>query len=273
MPAEGLSSQWLALRDRASILASLIGVTAVSWLYLLHLAGQGMGQMAGMDASMPDMPDMVAGAMSSMPMPWTPVDFALMFAMWWVMMVGMMLPSASPMILTFATVSRRKRERAQPYIPAFVFTAGYLLVWGGFSLAATLAQWGLERAALMLPTMTTGSAVVGGIFCMAAGIYQWTPLKQACLAKCRSPLDFVVNRWRDGWAGALRMGAEHGAYCLGCCAVLMLLLFVGGVMNLLWVAAVAAFVFVEKLFPAGEWIARGGGVLMIAFGGYLLASA
>jgi predicted metal-binding membrane protein len=273
MTAGNSSSLRLAPLDRAAILAALIGITAISWLYLLRLAGQGMGGMAGMDASMPDMPDMVAGAMSPMPMPWTPVDFALMFAMWWVMMVGMMLPGATPMVLTFATVNRRKRERGQPFLPTFVFTAGYLLVWGAFSLAATLAQWGLEQAALLLPTMKTGSAILGGILYIAAGLYQWTPLKQACLANCRSPLDFVLNRWHDGWTGALRMGAEHGTFCLGCCAVLMALLFVGGVMNLLWVAAIAAFVFVEKLFPAGPWIARAGGALMIAFGGYLLATA
>ncbi len=273
MTAANSSSLGLAPRDRAVIVTALIGVTAVSWLYLLHLARQGMGGTAGMDMSMPDMPDMVAGAMSPMTMPWTPVDFALMFAMWWVMMVGMMLPSATPMVLTFAAVNRRKRERGQPFLPTFVFTAGYLLVWGAFSLAATLAQWGLEQAALMLPTMKTGSSILGGILYVAAGLYQWTPLKQACLANCRSPLDFVINRWHDGWTGALRMGAEHGAFCLGCCAVIMALLFVGGVMNLLWVAAIAAFVFVEKLFPAGAWIARTSGVLMIAFGGYLLATA
>lgn len=263
----------LALRDRVAILAALIGITALSWLYLFRLAGQGMGGMAGMDASMPDMPDMVAGAMSPMPMPWTSVDFALMFAMWWVMMVGMMLPSAAPMIVTFATVNRRKHERGQPYLPTFVFTAGYLLVWGAFSLAATFAQWGVEQAALMLPTMKTGSAILGGMLFLAAGIYQWTPLKHACLTTCRSPLDFVLNRWHDDWTGALLMGAEHGAFCLGCCVVLMALMCVGGMMNLLWMTAIAAFVFVEKLFPAGPWIARGSGVLMIAFGGYLLASA
>jgi predicted metal-binding membrane protein len=185
----------------------------------------------------------------------------------------MMLPSATPLILTFATVNRRKRERAEPYIPAFAFTAGYLLAWGAFSLAATLAQWGLERAALMLPSMKAGSALVGGAFFLAAGAYQWSPLKLACLRNCRSPLDFVINRWRDGWTGALRMGAEQGAYCVGCCAVLMLLMFVGGLMNLLWAAALAAFVFAEKLLPAGEWIARAGGVLLAAFGIHLMASA
>jgi predicted metal-binding membrane protein len=222
---------------------------------------------------MPGMPDMVAGAMSPLPAAWSATDFVLMFAMWWVMMVGMMLPGATPLILTFATVNRRKRERGQPFLPTFAFTAGYLLVWGGFSLAATLAQWELERTALLLPSMKTGSAILGGALFVAAGIYQWTPLKHACLANCRSPLDFVINRWHDGWTGALRMGGEHGAYCLGCCAVLMALMFVGGAMNLLWAAAIAALVFVEKLSPGGEWIARASGVLMIGFGGYLLLSA
>jgi len=228
---------------------------------------QAMGGAAGAQGSMPGM------AMGAMPRPWTAADFALMFAMWCVMMAGMMLPSATPMILTFATVNRRKRERAQPFLPPFVFAAGYLLLWGGFSAAATLAQWALERADLMLTTMATASAFAGGIIWLAAGAYQWTSLKRACLANCRSPLDFVINRWHDGWMGALRMGAEHGAYCLGCCWALMLLLFAGGVMNLLWVAAIAAFVFLEKLLPGGEWLARASGGLMIAVGGYLLLAA
>jgi len=214
-----------------------------------------------------------AGAMGPMPAPWTASHFALMFVMWCAMMAGMMLPSATPLILTFATVNRRKRERAEPYIPAFAFTAGYLLAWAAFSLAATLAQWGLEGAALMLASMKTGSAVVGGAFFLAAGAYQWSPLKLACLHNCRSPFDFVINQWRDGWTGALRMGAGQGAYCVGCCAVLMLLMFVGGLMNLLWAAALAAFVFAEKLLPAGAWIARAGGALMAAFGIHLMASA
>lgn len=272
VPAEGPAPARLASRDRALIVAALLGVSAVAWLYLAHLARQ-MADMAGMDPAMPDMPDMVAGAMSPLPAAWSATDFVLTFAMWWVMMVGMMLPGATPLILTFATVNRRKRERGQPFLPPFAFTAGYLLVWGGFSLAATLAQWELERTALLLPSMKTGSAILGGALFVAAGIYQWTPLKHACLANCRSPLDFVINRWHDGWTGALRMGGEHGAYCLGCCAVLMTLMFVGGAMNLLWAAAIAALVFVEKLSPGGEWIARASGVLMIGFGGYLLLSA
>ncbi len=253
----------LPRRERLAILAALAGVSAIAWLYLYLL-----------DRQMADMPSMAGAAMAAQPAPWTATDFVLMFVMWWVMMVGMMLPSAAPMLLTFATVNRKKRARGQPYVPTAVFALGYLAAWGGYSLAATAAQWGLEQAALLTPMMRTASPILGALLFAAAGIYQFTPLKYACLAHCRSPFDFILNRWRDGARGALRMGAGHGLYCLGCCWVLMALLFVGGVMNLLWVAAIAALVFAEKLLPAGKWAARGiaraGGALMLAFGGYLL---
>lgn len=238
----------LPRRERAIILAALAGVSALSWLYLVHLA-------RGMDG----MQDMAGMSMSA----------ALTFLMWWVMMVGMMLPSALPMTLTFATVNRRRRERGSPYVPTAVFVAGYLFAWGAFSVAATSAQRALEGASLLTPMMRTASPLLGGLLFVAAGVYQLTPLKHACLRRCRSPLAFVLERWRDGATGALRMGAEHGAYCLGCCALLMTLLFVGGIMNLLWVAAIAAFVLLEKLLPAGESVARAAGALSIAFGAWL----
>jgi predicted metal-binding membrane protein len=240
----------LPRRERAVILAALAGVTALAWLYLVHLA-------RGMDG----MQDMAGMSMSA----------ALMFLMWWVMMIGMMLPSTLPMTLTFATVNRRRRERGADYVPTAVFVAGYLAAWGAFSLAATAAQWALERAALMTPMGRTPSGLLGGLLFVAAGVYQLTPLKHACLRRCRSPLSFVLEHWRDGTAGALRMGAEHGAYCLGCCALLMALLFVGGVMNLLWAAAIAAFVLLEKLLPAGHAVARAAGALAIGFGAWMIA--
>ena len=248
----------LMLRQRVVIAAALGGLTALCWLYLFVAAAdmRAMGDMA-------------------MPMPMEPkgaVDLVLLLAMWWIMMIGMMLPGAAPMILTFATVNRHRRARAQPYAPTALFAAGYLLAWGGFSVAATLAQWGLERLALLSPMdMTTTSARLGGLLFLAAGLYQLTPLKQACLLVCRSPFDFVVNHWRDGAVGALRMGLSHGLYCLGCCWILMALLFVGGVMNLLWVAVLAAVVLIEKLFPLGVWMARIGGVLLVGYGIRLLA--
>ena len=248
----------LMLRQRVVIAAALAGLTALCWLYLFVAAAdmRAMGDMA-------------------MPMPMEPkgaVDLVLLLLMWWVMMAGMMLPGAAPMILTFATVNRRRRARGQPYAPTALFAAGYLLAWGGFSVAATLGQWGLERLALLSPMdMTTTSARLGGLLFLAAGLYQLTPLKQACLGVCRSPFDFVVNHWRDGAVGALRMGLNHGLYCLGCCWILMALLFAGGVMNLLWVVGLAAVVLVEKLFPLGVWMARIGGVLLAAYGVGLLA--
>ena len=246
----------LPRRERAVTAAALAGVTALSWLYL-----------AGM-AHMADMPGM---SMAPLLEPWTPRHAALMFAMWWVMMAGMMLPSAAPMTLTFATVNGRRRERGSPYVPTALFVSGYLVAWGAFSLAATAAQWALEGSALMTPTMRTSSPLVGAALFVAAGVYQLTPLKHACLRRCRSPLDFVLHHWRDGAGGALRMGAEHGAYCLGCCAFLMMLLFVGGIMNLLWVAAIAVFVLLEKVMPAGETVARAAGALAIGFGAWMAA--
>ena len=249
-------------RERATILAALAGVAAISWLYLWlgarDMAMTGDGAMAGM-------------AMSMTPRPWSVAETGLMFVMWWVMMVGMMLPSATPMILTFATVNRNKRARGRPFVPTAIFAAGYLMAWGGFSLAVAALQSGLGRAALMSPTMQTTSAPLAAALILAAGVYQLTPVKSACLAKCRSPVDFVLNNWRDGRAGALGMGLRHGLYCLGCCWVLMLLLFVGGAMNLLWAAAITMFVFAEKLVPGGQWVARISGVLMLAIGIHLLA--
>jgi predicted metal-binding membrane protein len=245
----------LLRRDRAIVVFALAGVTAIAWLYLL-VARQDMDMAMG---EMPDMPDM------AMPFaaPWV-------FAMWWVMMLGMMLPSAAPMILTFSALQQRQRQRADRHVPTVLFVAGYLLVWGLFSVAATAAQWALQRYALLSPELAAASSALGGALFILAGVYQFTPLKHACLDHCRSPFAFVLNHWRDGSVGALRMGADHGLYCLGCCWFLMALLFAVGAMNLLWAAAIAVFVFAEKLLPYGMWIGRIGGAAMIAFGGWLL---
>jgi len=248
----------LLRRQRAVILAALAAIAALAWLYLFLAAADMTAAMAGMDRTM------------VMP-PRGSTELLLLFAMWWVMMVGMMLPSVAPVILTFATVNRNRAARGEPYVPSALFTAGYLLAWVGFSLAATLAQEALERANLISPMdMTTNSRLLGGLLFLAAGLYQFAPVKLACLRFCRSPLDFVVNHWRDGPGGAVRMGLTHGLYCLGCCWVLMLLLFVGGVMNLLWVAFLGVVVLVEKL-SAGPWMGRIGGALMMIYGAWLLA--
>ena len=244
----------LLLRQRVVIAAALGAIAALAWLHLYLAAADMRVAMAGMDRTMIMPPKGAA-------------DLLLLLAMWLVMMTGMMLPSAAPMILAFAKVNQNRRARDQPYVPTALFTAGYLLVWGAFSVAATLAQWALERAALLSAMdMTTDSLLLGGLLFVAAGLYQVSPVKQACLRLCWSPLDFVANHWRDGSGGALRMGMTHGLYCLGCCWVLMLLLFVGGVMNLLWVAGLSAIVLVEKLLPPGPWFSRISGALLAAYG-------
>ena len=249
----------LLQRQRLVIVAALAGIATLAWVYLLVAAADMTAAMAGMDRTMA-MPSKSAA------------ELGLLFAMWWVMMIGMVLPGVTPMILTFATVNRQRRARHQPYVPAALFTAGYLLAWGGFSVAATLAQWALERGALLSAMdMTINSRWLGGLLFVAAGLYQFTPVKLSCLQFCRSPLDFVMNHWRDGPDGALRMGMTHGLHCLGCCWVLMLLLFAVGVMNLVLVAGLAIVVLLEKLLP-GPWAGRIGGALLTAYGAWLLAS-
>lgn len=211
----------------------------------------------------------MAGMPSDMVMPfrpWSALDFALMFAMWAVMMVAMMLPSAAPAILVFAAFTRRQREQGHVMAPAGAFIAGYLIAWTVFSLGATLVQWRLEALALVSPMMIATSPVLAGGLLIAAGLYQWTPLKRACLSRCRSPLDFVARHFRPGVGGALLMGVEHGILCVGCCWVLMGLLFFAGVMNLIWVALISIFVLLEKVAPFGPRGGRLTGIPLIAAG-------
>ena len=253
--------EWTLRRDRAVVGAGIALVVALAWLYLLLGAGMDMGALR----------EAAERAMGGgQPLAWTIGYAAIVFVMWAVMMLAMMLPSAAPMILLYGTVSRRQREQGYASVGTGVFAAGYVVAWTGFSLAATALQWGLERLSLLSPMMASTSDVLGGVILVAAGLYQMTPLKHACLRHCRSPLSFLVHRWRSGPAGAFRMGLEHGLFCLGCCWVLMGLLFVGGVMNLLWIAGIAVFVLMEKVAPAGSLIARASGPLLVAAGGAVL---
>jgi predicted metal-binding membrane protein len=172
------------------------------------------------------------------------------------------------MILLFSKVQRKRREERSPHVPTAIFVAGYLAVWSLFSAGATLAQGGLQAAMLLSESTSLASPVVGGLVLMAAGAFQWTPLKDACLTRCASPLGFIMTQWREGPAGALRMGLSHGLYCLGCCALLMAILFVTGVMNLAWVAGVASFVLLEKALPGRRWPSRLGGALLLLWGAW-----
>jgi predicted metal-binding membrane protein len=255
----------LLKRDRVIVVAGLTVVVGLSWGYLL--LGAGMDMTALQMTAMPT--GMEPGQAAS---PWTPAYGLLMLATWWVMMIAMMVPSAAPMILLFATVNRRQREAGGTFVPTGIFLCGYLLAWGGFSLVAVALQWGLERATLLSTMMASTSALFGAALLLAAGIYQLTPLKQACLRHCRSPLHFVTHGWRRGRRGALRMGLKHGAFCLGCCWFLMGLLFYGGVMNLYWIAGLAVLVLVEKTVPAGHWLGVAIGVGLILWGGTVLVT-
>jgi predicted metal-binding membrane protein len=245
-------------RDRAIVLTGLAVVTAIAWAYLVYLVRE-MGTMDMAHAmSMPQMHS------------WGAVELLLLFAMWAVMMVAMMVPSVTPLILLFARANREK-GRSRVVGSAGILLFGYLLVWWSFSVLATLVQWRLHSAALLSPMMMSTSSVLGSLLLVAAGVFQFTPLKQACLVHCRSPLSFLMSEWRDGRWGTLVMGLKHGTYCVGCCWMLMALLFVAGVMNLLWIAAIAVFVLVEKAAPRGNLIGRVAGAALIAAGIALIA--
>jgi predicted metal-binding membrane protein len=226
-----------------------------------------------MDMKMPMNMDM--GMEMAMPQmqTWRTLDLFLSFTMWAVMMVAMMVPTTAPMLLLFATTNRKRREQRRPFVSTGVFLSGYLVVWTGFAVFAALSQWLLHNKALMSATMASTSAALGGVLLLAAGIFQWTPLKNTCLSHCRSPLDFVISHWREGKLGAFVMGCRHGIYCLGCCWVLMSILFVTGVMNLFWVALIAGFVLLEKIAPrtTGAWVSRFAGLLLVGWGAWMLA--
>jgi len=237
----------LGLRgERLAVAASLAGVVALAWLYLWrHAAAMPAQHMAAP---------------------------ALTFLMWAVMMAGMMLPSAAPTLLLYGAMARKHAEQGSALPGTWLLGAGYLLAWTAFSLAATSVQSALQHAELLNPMMASASQALNGAMIVAAGAYQLTPLKSICLSKCRHPVQFFMMHWRPGAAGALRMGMRHGVYCVGCCWVLMLLLFVAGVMNLAAVALIAAFVLLEKLLPAGPVASRFAGIALIVLGLAILAS-
>lgn len=233
-------------RDRWVIGAGIAGISGLAWLYTLYLAN-----------------DMEMGMMLSAEQAWTGGTLLLLFGMWIVMMLAMMAPSATPMIITFATIQRNQSPQRSPLVASTIFFVGYLLVWTGFSAVAVLAQWGShDLAFLARPDLG------GALLLIVAGVFQWTPLKQACLSHCRTPLYFLMTNWREGWDGALGMGLKHGVYCLGCCAWLMTILLVVGAMNLLWMALLATLVLVEKVTPRGVALSRLAGLVLIAVGAW-----
>jgi len=233
-------------------MAALLAIAALALGYTYWLA-------TGFDMSAMMSPTFVA---------WSPGYFAFMLIMWIVMMIGMMTPSVAPTVLLYAEFARRSSSPQTRFPSAGWFVGGYLLAWSGFALLATLLQWLLEWRALITPMMAGTSRALGGALLVAAGIYQWLPVKQACLANCRGPLSFIQRQGgfpRDA-RGALRLGWNHGLYCIGCCWVVMLLLFAFGVMNLYWIAGLMGFVLLEKLLPHPGLVSRGAGVIAGAAG-------
>jgi predicted metal-binding membrane protein len=273
-------------RDRAIVLAALVAIAAIAWAYVLWLArdmsistllvpvGQGRA-MPGMDMKGIDMSAMPSMDMAPIFTAWGPIDFALMFTMWSVMMVGMMTPSVAPMVLLYAGVGRKARASGGVFASSAWFFLGYLLVWIGFSIAATGTQWILTSVALLSPMMTTTSTALSGVVLLVAGLYQWTSWKDVCLRQCQAPIAFLSKNggFRSDPYGAAGVGVKHGLYCLGCCWALMGLLFVGGIMNLFWIAGIAILVLSEKVMPLGRVIPRIAGAIMGLAGIWLITEA
>jgi predicted metal-binding membrane protein len=245
-------------RDRWVVIGALLSVTVLALGYTYWLG-------TGFDMS---------AMMSPHFIPWSATHFAFMFAMWLVMMVGMMVPSVAPMVLLYVAVGRNSVGKGPPFAPAGAFVAGYLLSWGAFSAAATVLQWWLESRALITPMMAGMSGPLAGAVLVAAGIYQWLPMKQTCLSQCRSPMSFVQRHggFQASVRGSVRLGALHGWYCIGCCWVLMALLFAFGVMNFLWIAGLMIFVLIEKIVPFAGVVSRVAGLVAIVAGIALMGS-
>ena len=270
-------------RDRLVVVIALVAVIVLSWVYVLAGAGMGMSafemtrmtQPVGViDSTQPSVQGMSMGGTAvggtMVTGAWTVGYAVVIFFMWWVMMFGMMLPSAAPLLLLFARMMRKEKNKGAPYVPTGVFALGYVIMWAAFSAIATGAQWGLEASGLLSGIMVGTSAVLGAGLLIAAGVWQLTPWKNACLRHCRSPIGFLSAHWRPGRTGAFKMGLVHGAFCLGCCWFLMALLFYGGVMNLYWIIGLALYILIEKLLPAGARIGQLTGVILIAWGATLL---
>lgn len=246
--------------DRVAVAAGLAFAVLAAWSYLFYQAWA-MEHMDVVEMAMPSLG------------PWGIPDLALVFTMWSIMMLGMMAPAVSPVVLLFTRIQEDRRSQGQPFVKSWIFLLGYLVVWTVFSLLATAAQWALHAVAQLSPMMDRASPLAGGVILMVAGVYQWTPAKHACLARCRSPLAFLLAEWREGGRGALLMGLRHGLVCTGCCWALMLVLFAVGVMNLYWVAALALFVLMEKTVPGGPLLAKGAGLLLVTWGTWMVVAA
>jgi predicted metal-binding membrane protein len=272
--SEAPTFERLLRRERTITLLGLAALCTLAWLYIVK--GAGLGMSASQMTTLALFPHrQAAAAMSGMDTfvtatHWGVTAWSLTIAMWWLMMVAMMIPSAAPTILLYARVSRHALARGQSqgrFAQIGMFAAGYLLVWLAFSVAAAWLHWSLQHAGLISAMMMgTQSRWLSGAVLIASGLYQFSPLKNICLAHCRAPAAFLSRYWRPNAGGALRLGVLHGAYCVGCCWALMTLLFVGGVMNLVWIAALAVLVLAEKVIFRGQWVGRCVGTVLVIWG-------
>jgi predicted metal-binding membrane protein len=237
--------------ERVALTVVLLALPLVAWSWIVAMARDMYGSMAGASAWM-------------MTTQWDARHLLLLWVMWAVMMAAMMLPSATPLVLLYGQAARNRGDAAAAAARIYALASGYVLVWGAFSIGATVLQWLLARALILTPMMEPASRRAAAVVLLIAGIYQLTPLKRVCLSACRSPIAFLSSRWQPGARGALRMGMAHGVYCLGCCWALMLLLFAGGVMNLAVIVALTAWVMVEKLAPFGRRSASFAGAALSA---------
>jgi predicted metal-binding membrane protein len=239
-----------ALHNEPVVTSVLVLATLASWTWIALMARDMYGSMLGASAWM-------------MTTHWDLAHLLLLWAMWTVMMAAMMLPSAAPLVLFYAGALHARGERHASR-SIYALAGGYLVIWGAFSLVATALQRILASALVLTPMMEPNTPVLTSLLLATAGVYQLTPLKRACLRVCRTPLSYVLQHWRAGTLGALRLGVEHGIYCLGCCWALMLLLFAGGVMNLLVIVALTLWVLAEKFLQFGEMTARASGIVLLA---------
>jgi predicted metal-binding membrane protein len=266
MTREAISDGAPTRRDRVIVALLLLLVAALAWAFTIDQARQ----MDAMEAAMWRDMNM---SMNGMEPSWTPVDAVLLFVMWSAMMAAMMVPGAAPMVAAFAAINRRRRERAAPYVPTAIFLAGYVIAWTGFSLIATALQWLLQKTELLTTMMQSASYYFSAALFVAAGLYQFSPLKARCLNYCRSPDGFILSEWRDGGLGAMIMGLRHGLFCMGCCAALMALLFAVAVMDLRWVAGLTVLVTAEKLLPGAKfWRVAIGVASIVAGAGFAFAA-
>ena len=256
---KSLKMESLLQREQPFVFSCLVVLILISWAYMFYMAW-GMSET---DAEI---------TLACL-MRWGPGDLVHMFIMWAIMMMAMMLPAATPMILMFKAVNQGQGEADEPTISAGLFVLGYFLVWTAYSALAAMAQYVLHVSALLTHNLVISSPLLGGILLVAAGVFQWTPLRDTCMSKCRSPLGFLMAEWREGRLGALIMGLKHGAFCVGCCWLLMLLSFVLGIMNLVWMAMVSIFMMIEKAYPGSQWISRTAGLILVTWGLWSVAGA